>query len=79
MVCIVQCGEGEGQTMRDATVSLRGWALRRRKKTNGFQIEVPPHLAVELGVCVLRPFAPKIIDCERPPDVAPPDERAKAA
>ncbi len=58
--------------MNEATVSLRRPGARavtsseREVAASGFQIEVPPHLARELGLTVLVPLNSKIIRCDRP-------------
>jgi hypothetical protein len=42
--------------------------IKRRStagSTSSFVIEVPPHLAKDLGLCVLTPLTSRTIECRR--------------
>lgn len=57
--------------MSDRTVCLRrkqrgGDASLSRSAVRGFEIEVPPHLARDLGLTVTTPLRSRVIHCDRP-------------
>ena len=54
----------------ESTVCLRRPAPSHsgadREATSHFEIEVPPHLARELGIAAITPLRSRIIQCDRP-------------
>jgi hypothetical protein len=57
--------------MRDVTVNLKrrtraGTTSQPSTPGSQFQIEVPPHLARELGLCFFTPPSTRVIRCDRP-------------